>query len=157
MDREKVREQVNKYCRLRDVQYAAYTRCARKHNLTTNELFVLDLIWFSPEGCPQSYLCERMSATKQTISAIIKKFLKLGYVTLTEASEDRRNKIVNFTKEGYEYVKNIIPPAAAAEIEAMTELAKKEDITELIRLTALFSELMKQKFDEIGRKENGVL
>ena len=47
MDREKVREQVNKYCRLRDVQYAAYTQCARKHNLTTNELFVLDLIWFS--------------------------------------------------------------------------------------------------------------
>ncbi len=134
---------------MRDVQYAAYTQCARKHNLTTNELFVLDIIWFSPEGCPQSYICERMSATKQTISAIIKKFLKLGYVTLTEDENDRRNKIIRFTDDGYVYAEGIIPPAANAEISAMAELSKKENIAELVRLTTLFSDLMKKKFNEL--------
>lgn len=59
MNREKVRAYVNQYCHLRDVQYSAYTQCARKHNLTTNELFVLDILWFAPEGCLQSYVCER--------------------------------------------------------------------------------------------------
>ena len=82
MEREEVRKFVNVYCHLRDVQYAAYTNYARRFNLTTNELFVLDIIYFAPQGCTQAEICTRMSATKQTISAIIKKFLQLGYVTL---------------------------------------------------------------------------
>lgn len=149
MEREKVREYVNRYCRLRDVQYAAYTRCARRHGLTTNELFVLDIIFFSPDGCPQSCICERMSATKQTISAIVKKFLKAGFVTLSEDEKDRRNKTVRFTAKGVEYAKKIILPAAEAEIDAMAALAETEDVAGLVRLTALFSDLMKQKFDEL--------
>lgn len=148
MNRERVREYVNQYCKLRDVQYAAYEMCARKHNLTAKELFVLDIIWFAPDGCLQSEICERLSATKQTISAIIKKFLKQGYVSLTESETDRRNKIVRFTNAGIEYTKKIIPPAANAEIDAMSELAK-EDIVELVRLTTMFSHFMKEKFEKI--------
>lgn len=45
--------------------------------------------------------------------------------------------------------KKIIPPAANAEIDAMAELAKSENIAELVRLTMLFSGLMKRKFDEL--------
>ena len=149
MKREEVRAFVNQYCHLRDVQYAAYTACARRHNLKTKELFVLDIIWFAEDGCLQSYICERMSATKQTISAIIKKFWKSGYVTLAESETDRRNKIIRFTDKGYDYAKKIIPPAANAEIDAMAELAKSENIAELVRLTMLFSGLMKRKFDEL--------
>ena len=148
MDREKVRAYVNQYCRLRDVQYAAYELYARKHGLTAKELFVLDIIWFSPEGCLQTDICERLSATKQTISAIIKKFLKKGYVTLTESETDRRNKIIRFTSEGEEYVKGIIPPAANAEIDAMAEMAG-EDSAELLRLRKIFSQHMKEKFESI--------
>lgn len=85
----------------------------------------------------------------QTISAIIKKFLKLGYVTFTESETDRRNKIIRFTSAGYAYAEKIIPAAADAEISAMAELAKKENVAELIRLTTLFSNLMKKKFDEL--------
>ena len=50
MEREKVRSYVNRYCHLRDVQYAAYTNYARRFGLTTNELFVLDIIWFCAGG-----------------------------------------------------------------------------------------------------------
>ncbi|HIQ79858.1 MAG TPA: winged helix DNA-binding protein [Candidatus Scatavimonas merdigallinarum] len=148
MDRKEVRTYVNQYCKLRDVQYAAYEMYARKHNLTAKELFVLDIIWFAPDGCLQSEICKRLSATKQTISAIIKKFLKQGYVSLTESKTDRRNKIVRFTNTGIEYTKKIIPPAANAEIDAMSELSEK-DITELVRLTTLFSHRMKEKFEKI--------
>ncbi len=151
MNREEVRAYVNQYCKLRDAQFAAYELHARKHNLTAKELFVLDLIWFAEDGCLQSEICERLSATKQTISAIIKKFWKLGYLSLTEAENDRRNKIVRFTDTGREYTKNIIPSAASAEIDAMAELEDK-DIVELVRITALFSDFMKKKFEEI--KEN---
>ena len=148
MDREKVRMFVNQYCLLRDVQFAAYELYARKYGLTAKELFVLDIIWFSEDGCLQSEISERLSATKQTVSAIVKKFWKLGYLSLTESEIDRRNKIVRFTEAGMEYTRKIIPPAASAEIDAMAEL-NGEDIAELVRLTTLFSEQMKAKFQAI--------
>lgn len=151
MNYEEIRTYVNQYCKLRDVQYAAYELYARKHNLTAKELFVLDIIWFAPEGCLQSDICERLSATKQTVSAIIKKFLKQGYIFLTESETDRRNKIVRFTDAGIEYTKKIILPAAMAEIDAMSELSEA-DIAELIYLTTLFSHSMKEKFEKIQEK-----
>lgn len=148
MNYEEVRNHVNQYGRLRDVQFAAYELYARKHNLTAKELFVLDILWFSPDGCLQTDICERLSATKQTVSAIVKKFMKKGYVSLTESKIDRRNKIIRFTSEGTEYVRRIIPPAAEAEIDAMAEMSG-EDIAELVRLTTLFSRHMKEKFENI--------
>lgn len=150
MNREEVRNYVNQYCKLRDIQFAAYELYARKYNLTTKELFVLDIVWFAPDGCLQSEICERLSATKQTVSAIIKKFWKLGYISLTESETDRRNKIVRFTDMGKEYAAKIIPPAADAEVDAMSELdLSDEDIAELVRLTTLFSNQMAKKFSEI--------
>lgn len=150
MKREQVRRYVNQYCRLRDVQYAAYELYARKHHLTAKELFVLDIIWFAADGCLQTDICQRLSATKQTISAIVKKFQKRGYISLTESEADRRNKIIHFTSAGIEYAKKIIPPAANAEIDAMGELSEK-DIAELVRLNTLFSYYMRQKFDNIEK------
>lgn len=148
MKREEVRKNVNKYCRFRDIQFAAYELHARKHSLTAKELFVLDIIWFAPDGCMQSEICNRLSATKQTVSMIIKKFWKLGYLSLTESTTDRRNKIVRFTEAGKEYAKKIIPPAAKAEIDAMAKMSG-EDIKELIRLTEIFSEHMKNEFNKL--------
>ena len=150
MDRERVRDYVNQYCRLRDVQFAAYEMYARRHGLTAKELFVLDIIWFAPEGCLQSEICERLSSTKQTISAIIKKFWKQGYVSLTESETDRRNKIIRLTEAGVEYTEKIIPPAAQAEIDAMS-LLSDEDMAELVRLTTLFSGFMEKKFAGIRK------
>lgn len=151
MNREDVRSYVNQYCLLRDVQFAAYERYARKFGLTAKELFVLDIIWFSGDGCLQSEISERLSATKQTISAIVKKFWKLGYLSLTESPADRRNRIVQFTKTGRAYAEKIIPPAANAEIDAMAEL-RSEDIAELVRITTLFSNQMLKNFNEIKER-----
>ena len=152
MEHEEVRAFVNQYCLLRDMQFAAYELYARKYGLTAKELFVLDIIWFAPDGCLQSEICDRLSATKQTVSAIIKKFWKLGYLSLTESESDRRNKIIRFTEAGVKKEKKIIPPAANAEIDAMAELSG-EDIAELVRLTTLFSEQMKAKFQAIKEEQ----
>ena len=148
MECEKIRMFVNQYCKLRDVQYAAFEQYARRHGLTAKEIFVLDIIWFSPDGCLQTEICERLSATKQTISAIVKKFWKMGYIVLIESETDRRNKIIRLTDMGKEYAKTISPPAADAETAAMAELSDQE-IVDLVRLTARFSDCMKKKFTAI--------
>ena len=151
MNREEVRAYVNRYCHLRDVQFAAYELYARRHGLTAKELFVLDIIWFAPDGCRQSEICDRLSATKQTVSAILKKFAAQGYVSFVESDTDRRSKIIRLTDAGIRYVEEIIPPAAEAEVDAMCGLSG-EDVRELVRLTALFSDLMWKNFGKIGEE-----
>ncbi len=136
---------VNAYCRLRDRQYAVYSRCAKRHGLTANELFVLDILWFAPEGCTQTEICERLSANKQTIAAVIDRFRKKGLLWCEEVAEDRRNKRIRFTEAGRQYAGAIIPPAADAENLAMAELGI-EKLTELVNLTARLTENMEKQF-----------
>lgn len=136
---------VNAYCRLRDRQHAVYSQCAKQHDLTTNELFVLDILWFAPEGCTQTEICKRLSSNKQTIAAIITRFWKKGYIAYEEVMEDRRNKRILFTEAGKEYAGAIIPPAAEAENLAMAELGL-EKLTELVRLTESLTENMEKQF-----------
>ena len=150
MSKESVNIHVNNYCQLRDKQYAVYTEYARKHGLTTKELFILDIIYFAQDGCTQAGICERLSATKQTVSAPIKKFWKLGNLSIEESKTDRRIRLIRFTAAGKEYVERIIPPAAQAENDAMAELSGEQQ-AELIRLTDLFSEQMRLKFQSINK------
>ena len=146
-----INQLVNAYCRLRDRQHAVYGNCAKRHNLTTNELFVLDILWFAPEGCTQTEICERLSANKQTIAAIAGRFLKKGYIFSEEDAEDRRNKRICLTPAGRAYAKEIIPPAAEAENLAMAELGK-EKLCELVRLTEKLTESMERRFSLIGEE-----
>lgn len=132
---------VNAYCRLRDRQHAVYDRCAKRHGLTVNELFVLDILWFSPQGCTQKEICERLSLNKQTVAAIMGRFLKKGYIYYEKIARDRRNKRICFTETGKAYAETIIPPAARAENLALQELGAAE-ASELVRLTAAFTENM---------------
>ena len=125
VDKE-VNELVNAYCGLRDRQHAVYDRCAKRHNLTVNELFVLDILWFAPDGCTQK-----------------------GYIRMEEVAKDRRNKRIRFTDSGKTYAQTVIPPAADAENLAMAELGIKK-IAELVRLTAAFTENMEREFSKLS-------
>ena len=148
---KKVNDKVNEYCILRDRQYAVYANYAKANALTVNELFVLDILWFASDGITQTEIIERLSANKQTISAVITRFIKNGYVTLTAKDSDRRNKVIRFTEKGRKYAKKIIPPAADAENLAMADLSE-EEMNELVRLTIKFTENMEKRFSAI--KEN---
>lgn len=44
---KEINDLVNAYCRLRDRPYAVYSKCAKRHDLTANELFVPDILWFA--------------------------------------------------------------------------------------------------------------
>ena len=145
---KEINELVNVYCRLRDRQHAVYSKCAKRHDLTTNELFVLDILWFAPEGCTQTDICERLSSNKQTIAAIITRYWKKGYIVYEEVMEDRRNKCIRLTDAGREYAGAIIPSAADAENLAMAELGL-DNLTELVNLTTRLTESMEKQFSSI--------
>lgn len=136
---KEINDFVNAYCKLRDRQYAVYDRCAKMHGLTVNELFVLDILWFAPDGCTQKEISERLSANKQTVNAIVTRFDKQGFISFAEVKEDRRNKRIVLTDSGKAYAKNIIPPAADAENLAMADMPL-EKVAELVKLTTVFTE-----------------
>ncbi len=147
MDNE-INRLLNEYCVLRDRQYAVYARCAKQHNLTTNELFVLDILWFAPSGCTQKEICERLSTNKQTIAAITSRFMQRGYIVCEEVAEDRRNKRILLTDGGKEYARAIIPPTAEADNIAFAALGL-ENARELVRLTTALTENMEKEFSLI--------
>lgn len=99
---KEINELMNVYCRLRDKQYAVYSKYAKQRGLTTNELFVLDILWFAPDGCTQTEICERLSTNKQTITAIVTRFRKKGYVTYNEVNLSGHNVVA------YGYTKNSV-------------------------------------------------
>lgn len=145
---KEINDFVNAYCKLRDRQYAVYDRCAKMHGLTVNELFVLDILWFAPDGCTQKEISERLSANKQTVNAIVTRFDKQGFISFAEVKEDRRNKRIVLTDSGKAYAKNIIPPAADAENLAMADMPL-EKVAELVKLTTVFTENMERRFADI--------
>jgi|LAHS01.1.fsa_nt_gb DNA-binding MarR family transcriptional regulator len=151
MINEEARSYVNTYCHLRDIQYAAYDHYARGFGLTAKEFFVMDILYFAPKGCHQSAICERLSTNKQTISAIVKKFKKRGYLSLCKDKGDARNKIIRFSPKGQTWAGKIITPAAVAEVQAMGDLSK-EEMRQLIMLTERFSRAMTNRFAEAEKK-----
>lgn len=148
MINSEINKLLNEYCRLRDRQYAVYGRYARRYALTTNELFVLDILWFADDGVTQKDICDRLSANKQTVAAIVNRFMKKGLVVLEEAAQDRRHKLIRFTPSGVEYARKIIPPAARADNLAFAEL-DLYSARELVRRTADFTKIMEKKFEKI--------
>lgn len=56
---KEINDLVNAYCRLRDRPYAVYSKSAKRHDLTANELFLPDILWFAPEGCTQTESMEK--------------------------------------------------------------------------------------------------
>ncbi len=146
-----INQLLNDYCKLRDRQYAVYDKCAKINGLTINELFVLDILWFSNNGETQKTISERMSVNKQTINSIINKLEKQKFVKFIEVEKDKRNKLVCLTDSGKEYAKDIIPPAAKADNLAMAELGLTK-AQELVKLTTEFTENMEKYFKSIKEK-----
>ncbi|MCI8601688.1 MAG: MarR family transcriptional regulator [Oscillospiraceae bacterium] len=151
MTGEEARNLMSEYRLLRDKQMAACERCAKRHGVNARDLSVLGIIWSSPEGCLQSDICTRLSVSRQTISAIIKKFRKRGYLSMTESEGDLRNKIIRFTETGREYAEKVVAPAMEAEVRAMAVLSTEEAET-LIRMTSMFAGYAEEELDAV-RKE----
>ena len=147
---ERVNKLVNEYCQLRDRQFAVYHKYAKSRNISTYELFVLDILWFDDGNITQKDICDRLSINKQTIASIISKFQRQGYVEFRKSEDDARNKIIALTEDGNKYVESIIPRAALAENIAMDKLGLKK-LEQLIGMTLKLTENMEEEFRKIEK------
>ena len=76
----------------------------KESGLTHQQIIVIKLIAHNKE-MTISELCEAMSLAKGTVSGIINRMEKMGYVEKVKHKEDMRNTYVRFGKEGLEFAK----------------------------------------------------
>ena len=89
-------------------------------------------------GMTQAEICQRTFQSKQTVNLIIKNLLAEGAVTVTEAPEDRRNKLVQMTEVGSARYEKVVRHITWAEDTAMSMFTPEEQ-TRLIDLSRAFT------------------
>lgn len=101
---KKDRENAFLYCKFRDEQFALYDAYAKRHGMLMKTLLAVNVLFYDrvydQGGMTQAEICQRTFQSKQTVNLIIKNLLAEGAVTVTEAPEDRRNKLVQMTEVG---------------------------------------------------------
>ena len=126
------------YCKFRDEQFALYDEYAKRHGMLMKTLLVVNVLFYAPEGMPQTEICRRTFQSKQTVNLIIKNLLADSYVTLAEVPENKRNKIVQMTDAGRVYCEKVVRHITWAEDTAMSMFTPEEQ-KQLIDLSRTFT------------------
>lgn len=145
------------YCKFRDEQFAFYDEYAKRHGLLMKTFLVVNALFYdavySGGGMTQAELCQRTFQSKQTVNLIIKKLLSQGYVTVEEAPENKRNKVVQMTEAGRERFGKVVRHITWAEDTAMSMFTPEEQ-KQLIDLSRTFTrnlaKLVHQETEENG-------
>lgn len=135
------------YCKFRDEQFALYDEYAKQNGMLMKTLLVVNVLFYddfySGGGMTQTEICQRTFQSKQTVNLIIKKLLANDYVTVTEALENKRNKIVRMTGAGKTYCEKVVRHITWAEDTAMSMFSPEEQ-KQLIDLSRTFTENLKK-------------
>ncbi len=135
---EQIKNEINSYYENWFRVNYAYTNWALRHGTSENMIFVLYEISVAGEGCTQQKLCKRLLLPKQTISFLLAKLEKQGFLYREENPKDRRNKLVFLTESGEEYAKDILRKLEEAEIKAYKSMtaAQRKAVTDGLRSLA---------------------
>ena len=130
------------YCKFRDEQFALYDAYAKRHGILMKTLLVVNVLFYDRVydrgGMTQAEICQRTFQSKQTVNLIIKNLLAEGAVTVTEAPEDRRNKLVQMTEGGSVRYEKAVRHITWAEDTAMSMFTPEEQ-KQLIDLSRTFT------------------
>ncbi len=142
-------EQLNKYYAIWQEYNYVYEEWAKAHGLSVNSLFVLCAIHDGGDDCTQKKISQRWLIPKQTINMVLKDFERRGFTELFPMPEDKRNKIIRFTKTGKEYADTIISELRKVELFTVEKIGI-ERMQQLNENMALFVDL----FSKAGGKKD---
>lgn len=142
-------EQLNQYYAVWQEYNYVYEEWAKAHGLSVNSLLVLCAIHDGGNDCTQKKISQRWLIPKQTINMVFKDFERRGFVELFPLPEDKRNKVIRFTKAGKEYADTIISKLRKAELFAVEEIGieRMEQLNENMALFVKF-------FSKAGGRES---
>ncbi len=142
MNKKKLKEQSEKLFKFHVEVSGFYNEYAKSKGLTYSGLKVLSILIDIPE-CTQKTIAQYTYLPKQTINAIIKSLIKKGILeSLQESDKDKRNKVIKFTQEGYQYAQKIVEKAKEIEYRALDSIGE-EKRNALIEAVSLFRDNLK--------------
>ncbi len=130
---------------------------ARQRGSSLNELSVLICLRYNDSsreafhgGCTQQEICLREpTMPKQTVSAIVKRLERNGYVTVGPSADDHRTNLILLTDKGQEYANHVLGGFVEAGQHAATQF-DDEEFTTLLELTRRFDVEIEQALG-VGR------
>ena len=135
------------YCKFRDEQFAMYDEYAKRHGMMMKTLLVVNVLFYAEDGMTQTEICRRTFQSKQTVNLIIKNLLSKDYVTVEEAPENKRNKVVQMTEAGRERFAKVVRHITWAEDTAMSMFTPEEQ-KQLIDLSRTFTKNLAMLIDQ---------
>lgn len=115
-------EQLQKYYALWREYNATYEHWAKEHGLSLNSIMVLYSFYEDRETCTQKTISQKWVIPKQTVNAILKDFEKQEFVEFVPMAEDRRNKYIQLTETGKQYVNTIISELRKIELSVVKQM-----------------------------------
>lgn len=122
-----------------------YRIWAKKHDLNYNSLVILYTL-YDYKGCTQKQICEWWALPKQTVHGILMDFEKRGIITITASTENKRERLVNFTDEGMIYASSILEQLHQLEENAMAKLSDEQK-NQLIQCNMQYYEAFKEEIE----------
>ncbi|MCC0673930.1 winged helix DNA-binding protein [Clostridioides sp. ES-S-0145-01] len=120
-----------------------YRVWAKKHDLNYNALVILYTL-DEYKVCTQKQICEWWALPKQTVHGILMEFEKKGYINISSNSENKRERLVSFTKSGKQFTDSILEPLHSMEEKAIEKLGD-EKWNQLIACNTAYYELLKEE------------
>lgn len=102
------------------------------------------------DGCLQRDICAASCLTKQTVNTSVHKLARAGLLQLK--AEQGRAVSLHLTRAGRAVVDERIKPVVVAEEEAFDALTTEEAV-ELLRLTKLYLERLRERVRDLPRPE----
>lgn len=117
-----------------------YSEWAKKQGINFNVLAVFYTI-HKYQQCTQKQVCTEWIVPKQTMSTLCKQLSDEGYITFTQGTDDKREKMMTFTEQGRAYALPILNNLAQLEQAILRELGEKEMqqmVSSMKRFTEIF-------------------
>ena len=123
---------------------ALYNRWAAAHGVNNYRLFVLYVLDNHP-GATQKAIADHAGLPKQTVNTVIRALRAEGYVTLSPASGDRREKNASLTPAGQTYVRALLDALEDAVFARMGDAR----VQEMMDAIALFNMIFEKETETI--------
>ena len=119
-------------------------RRARREQLPLFVLYVLD----NHPGATQKAIADHAGLPKQTVNTVVRALRDEGYVTLSPASGDRREKNASLTPAGQTYARALLEPLYALEDAVFARMGDTR-VQEMMDAIALFNMIFEKETEMI--------
>lgn len=121
-----------------------YSNWAKEQGTTYNVITTIRTILKEQGHCTQKLISQRQRLPKQTVNTILKDFEEKGFVTFSESTEDKRNKLITLTESGLTYAKETSAALYQKDYEVAEEMGL-DRMESLIENLTLYAKLYREK------------